>query len=604
MLTTETSQFQLRKSSFDLTSLIESVAGILAGRASIKGLEIIAYADSMVPSYVQGCRSALQRILLSLGKNVIQYASGNEMIIHTELEISTNSSLSVRFTLSGIGADVLPKDCPVTFDGLVRAEKAVGVGRTSLSLSAARRLAEMMGSEIQLVAFPVGGSSFTFVVKLIEMPAPPVTRPVNELVKGSRVLIVDHSPASSQALTEMLELLGCRTRAISSSAEVVPALVRGLLSNTPFRLVLLDLRMPDISGEELLQLIRKDKLAKDTKVVLLAPFGKPEKLVKARSLYCSGVLTRPVRRLQLCKMVEFALCLQQVTPVARKSARQGQEVKSPNKQKLNILLAEDDVLSQQISAIVLGRIGLSADFVYNGAEALSAIKARDYDIVFMDMQMPVMNGLDATREIRKLEGDKKNVPIIAMTASDAADAEQRCLEAGMNDYITKPFDIKRLSQVISACMAGIYGKRPVSPIASKTGVDPIENFPFLDVPAVLPFFGDDLVRYREFLEDFLSGLPERLQSIEAAYRVGDWISLARGAHTLKGVSATLGAMKLSWLAARLDSQSRVQPTPSMAASIHDIHDMIGELMDKAMDMVPEENAEELLSKPRVLCVPI
>jgi CheY-like chemotaxis protein len=260
--------------------------------------------------------------------------------------------------------------------------------------------------------------------------------------------------------------------------------------------------------------------------------------------------------------------------------------KEPSRQKLNILLGEDDVLSQQIASLLLARLGLSADLVFNGAEALAAAKAHDYDLIFLDMHMPIMGGPEAAREIRKLDGEKKNVPIIAMTASDLIDVEQRCTKAGMNGCIIKPLDLQRLSQVISDCVEGKYRVKPLPMSIPEKENYPI-NGPALDLKSALPIFGNDLSQYKTFLEEFIKGLPERLQKIETAHRKHDWTALEREAHTLRGTAASVGALKLADIAARLEHRSRGKSSEliPIAKTICDIRDMIKEL-EKARNTLP------------------
>jgi CheY-like chemotaxis protein/HPt (histidine-containing phosphotransfer) domain-containing protein len=221
---------------------------------------------------------------------------------------------------------------------------------------------------------------------------------------------------------------------------------------------------------------------------------------------------------------------------------------------------------------------------FSGAEAVAAVETRDYDLVFMDVQMPEMSGLEATRRIRAIKNDRKNVPIIAMTAHDVTLYEQRCHEAGMDDFISKPFNIQHIAEIIKACTEGKYGKGLKPVITPEPMTLPVEAL-LLDVAVGMLVFDNDAVRYDNFLKEFMEGLPKRLEKMTIALNAEAWELLGNEAHNLKGISANLGAGKISNRASQLEAQSRERTEEPAHSTLREIEDAISELMEQAPHII-------------------
>lgn len=227
--------------------------------------------------------------------------------------------------------------------------------------------------------------------------------------------------------------------------------------------------------------------------------------------------------------------------------------------RLKILLVEDDELSQRLFCLLFDRLGHNVEVASNGADAVAAVKDGNYDLVFMDIRMPIMGGLEATRRIRALEGDCSKIPIIAITASDLQGEERSSLAAGMNDHVHKPFDLKRIQQIIDAFRIGKFQG----------------SSPDLEM---------DIPRNKKFLGEFLQGLPKQIQMLDDELQVGDWKKLGIDAHNLKGLSAYFGAMKLSNLAARLDKLAESQASGEAIKVLQEIKDVASELIRRGADI--------------------
>jgi CheY-like chemotaxis protein/HPt (histidine-containing phosphotransfer) domain-containing protein len=574
--------FELKETSFGLNTLIETTASGLADRASAREVEVIAFSSASIPDRIRADSRVIRRILTCLGRFTIDNAGGQEVVFYAEADRSAPAAPQVRFFISGLRTDIFPEGQSITLEELLH----IDIAQESMNLIAARQLACIISSGLQLVTSPAKGTVFTFAIPLVEAPASGFKAAAG--LTGSRILVVDDNPISRQALQGLLEALGCRVKTVGNGIDVLPALVRGLLSNSTFRLVLLDQEMPGLKGKDVLAAIRAHETAKDTRVVMMVPHGQAEESLEGYGKDISGILEKPIRRIQLRETIEYALGLRLDTPHNQKLPKPVQPVEKPPvielQRKFKILMAEDDIFSQKIASILLERLGLSVEMAFNGAEALQAVRARDFDLVLMDMHMPIMTGLESAKEIRKLGGDRGNIPIFAMTASELDDAENRCKEAGMDGYLSKPLDMKRISQVITSCLEKDYRQKPIHARSGKTG-PLIAEAPLLDIPAVLPIFDNDYERYKRFLVEFLQGFSTRQKSLETSFANKTWETLEREAHTIKGVAASLGAMKLARLAASLENQAK-KMQPDSIITINNIHDMIGRLIEKAKDQVP------------------
>ncbi|MCX6034259.1 MAG: response regulator, partial [Chloroflexi bacterium] len=363
-------------------------------------------------------------------------------------------------------------------------------------------------------------SKIVFTIKFKRDTPITVNEPAIEL-KGSSILLVDDNLTSQQALTKMLYAMGCHVKAVASGAEVHPAVVLGLITNSPFRVVLLDMDMLVMDGESVLRALRQDDLTRNTKVIVLTSIGQRKKLDSISKLDYSNYLFKPVRRSELREVLVSTLGLQQGIHRGNNPMKTEEVSETRGVQSLKILLVDDDEASLKLGTIFLGHLGCSVDTAFSGTDAVAAVETRDYDLVFMDVQIHEISGLETTRRIRALKNDRKNVPIIAMTAHDMTLYEQRCLEAGMDDYICKFFNIKHITQIIKACTEGHYGKGLRPAITPECMTGPVET-PLLDVAMGILVFDNDAVRYDHFLKGFMESLPKWLEKMTIALSAEAW----------------------------------------------------------------------------------
>ncbi len=347
----ESGQLQLENVEFEIPEIIEGVAQTMASRAEIKGLEMVVYEDPRIPEFVRGDSGRLRQILVNLAENAIKFTERGEILIRTELKDSSDTQLVVRFYVEDTGIGI-PKDRQkAIFERFVQADGSTTrkFGGTGLGLTISKQLAELMGGRIGVVSDPGKGSSFWFDILFEQVPVGIKESEIVSKLEGTRVLIVDDNTTNRSIFSKMLESLGVRTESISAGADVIPELFRGLLSHDPYHLVVLDMQMPGLDGEQTLRMIRQEQLTKDVKVIVLTSMGRRSELNYLEELGCSGYLLKPVRQSNLKNILEYSLGLRKKTE-KRGRTSQTEDVVFFDQPlpPINILVVEDNLLNQKM----------------------------------------------------------------------------------------------------------------------------------------------------------------------------------------------------------------------------------------------------------------
>jgi PAS domain S-box-containing protein len=455
----EAQRLDLEVLDFDLRAALDDVADMMAVRAQEKGLEFVCEIDPLVPSLLRGDPGRLRQILTNLVGNAIKFTMAGEVVVRVALEAETATDVTLRFEVrdTGIGIPAGKRDLLFSPFTQVDASTTRQFGGTGLGLSISRRLAELMGGRIGVGSEAGPGSTFWFTVVVERQPAAarPVRAPAASL-RDRRVLIVDDNATNRRFLALLLESWGCGHAEAGDAQSALDRLVEAQAAGAPFEAAILDMVMPGTRGDELGRLIREDRRLDATRLVMLTSLARRGDGERLKTIGFAAYLTKPVKRTQLFQCLATLLgespagVVDQLVPlITRHSLAESQ------RRRVRILLAEDNVTNQRIALAMLERIGYRADAVASGREAVTALGAVPYDLVFMDCQMPEMDGYDATRWIRDPRSGVKNtrVPVIAMTASDAPGERERCMAAGMDDYITKPVDARKLDATISQWLA-------------------------------------------------------------------------------------------------------------------------------------------------------
>jgi len=451
---------------FDLRIAADEVADSLSARASEKQLEFSCFVASAVPLLLRGDPGRLRQTLINLGNNAIKFTGTGEVAIEVTLQEETPTHATILFAVRDTGIGIPPNRLERLFKAFsqVDASTTRKYRGTGLGLVISKQLAEAMGGRIGVDSLEGRGSTFWFTAVLEKQPVQrQVTVPALGDIHGARVLIVDDNRTSRRVLKEYLKATQCRVTETCGGSEALQELHAAQEGGDPYRIAILDMCMPEMDGESLGQLIKSDPSLREVILVLLTSVEQRGDVERVSKIGFSAYLTKPVKQSQLFD------CLRLVASEPVDTGQTGDasivtrySLASHHKSRVRILLVEDNPVNQKVALLTLEKIGYRADAVANGREALEALGRVGYDLVLMDVEMPVMGGLEATRVIRNPDSGVLNhdVPIVAMTAPVLEECRERCLESGMNDCICKPVQLQHLADTIDRQLRGTGSSAP------------------------------------------------------------------------------------------------------------------------------------------------
>jgi CheY-like chemotaxis protein len=457
-------KLSIEQADFDLASVIEGSADVLAEGAAAKDLELALQIAHDLPTAVRGDATRVRQVLTNLISNAVKFTERGEVVIRATRERESVNDVVVRIDVSDTGIGIAPAVQSKLFEAFVQADGSTTrkYGGTGLGLAICRRLVELMGGELGLTSAPGVGSTFWFKVRFDKQPTPSAmaAMTVAELatLRDRRMLIVDDNATNRKILHYQLMNWGIAHHAVESGRDALAALRAAVAVGQPYDLLILDHHMPEMDGPMLAEAVRADAGIARTPMVMMTSMGHydPEKLREA------GIMVRllkPVKQAQLRATLARILSETETArrapavPVVPTSTSPTPMLttKAPapiSEKPTRILVAEDNPVNQRVILLQLRQLGYAADAVANGHDAVAALVEQAYDIVLMDCQMPELDGYQATRQIRAQEAGRMRVPIIAMTAHALAGDRDKCLAAGMDDYISKPVKTAALAEII------------------------------------------------------------------------------------------------------------------------------------------------------------
>jgi CheY-like chemotaxis protein len=594
----EAGKLELEALPFDLSSMLDDFAATLAIRAQEKGLELICAADPDIPTLLDGDPGRLRQILTNLTGNAVKFTSSGEVSVRVSLAEENREEALLRFSVRDTGIGIPRKKIGIIFDKFSQVDSSTTrkYGGTGLGLAISKQLAEMMGGKIGVESTPGQGSHFWFTARLRKQSAdtaPPAPPPALDL-SGVRTLLVDDNATNREILTKRLLFWGMRPEEAKDGPEALSVLIRASEENDPFRLAVIDMQMPEMDGETLGRAIASDSRLSGLRMVMLTSLGARGDAKKFEEAGFAAYTAKPVRNEELKAILVLALTGEhddgkhQGRIITRHTARE--RLGFFKGSGARILLVEDNITNQQVALGILKKLGLTADAVANGEEALTALASIPYDLVLMDVQMPVMDGFQATRRIRDPRSSVLNhrIAIIAMTANAMQGDRERCIEAGMDDYISKPITPQALAALLERWISRETVPDSVPPVqqhpapADEVAADAPPNVPVFDRAGMLDRLMGDEELAKIIMDGFLKDIPLQIAKLKTCIEAGDAAGAKRQAHTIKGASANVGGERLRAVAFAMEKKGGEGDLDAVLALIPALENALQQLQTAMM----------------------
>jgi CheY-like chemotaxis protein len=536
----EADRLELESLDFNLHDALDAFIDLMAVRAQEKGLEFICSIDPNAPAFLRGDPGRLRQILINLTGNAIKFTEQGEVAvrIHSTEVWDDQVKLHIEVRDTGIGVPLRRQDQLFEAFNQLDASTTRKYGGTGLGLAITKRLVEMMNGEIGVESVEGQGSTFWCSVILeAAFPADESDASMKALA-DKRVLIIDDNRTNREVLQVLLSSWKMDHAEAESADRALRLLSRAAAEGRPFHAALVDMQMPGMNGESLGRAVKAIPDLKDTVLIMMSSMSTGDDSRRIKDIGFSACLYKPLKQSQLKSSLLNLLSGQ---APAEAQAPQPEAPSSKPASGLKVLLVEDNRTNQQVAVKILQNLGHQARVAGNGLEALSALENNDFDLVFMDVQMPEMDGLEATRAIRGRSAAVRdpNIPIIAMTAHAMKGDRERCLAAGMDDYLSKPFTPESLSAAVA---------RVISPAADKAEtMPPAEALPGqgdFDRGALLSILEDDQQTVEDMIAIFTQDAPLHLAGLKEAAEAGDWQAARDLAHKLKGAAGMIQARTL------------------------------------------------------------
>ena len=544
----EAGKLPIESVNFDLRTLVEETTAVLAEQAQRKGLELGCLMGPEVPSRVEGDPGRLRQVLLNLLSNAVKFTTKGEVTLRVEWREKEDSPASLRFSVTDSGSGIPQSAQERLFQPFMQADSSIARrhGGTGLGLTICKRLIELMGGQIGFESAVNRGSTFWFTLPVKISHASPEEHPLD--LRQVRVLVVDDNGTNRRILDSQLTKLGMRVECVASGPEALRALASAAERSESFRAAIVDHDMPDMDG---VTLAREIRLRADWNDLVLILLSSHVQRVSTENLHTAGFaacVMKPARLEQLRECLNKSLRrVQALAPPALPKPQPSRAIRG------RILLAEDNAVNQKVSMRTLEKLGYYVDTVVNGAEAVAKLQHGLYDAVLMDCQMPEMDGYAATREIRRSEGAGRRTIIIAMTASAMSGDREKCLAAGMDDYVTKPVRSEDLQQTLQRHLA-----QSVQGPSAAVGESAMHLAGDADLAARVKELEQEIgaAAMEELVGEFLSDTSRSLERLELALRGSDSSQAVETLHALVDCSANVGAARLAEVCSRLESAIR------------------------------------------------
>ncbi len=541
----EAGRLELHPVDFSLRDSLSTTLSVLALRAHQKGLELGCNILPDVPDSLNGDPERLRQIVINLVGNAIKFTDKGEVIVHIESEVRDPSRATLHFRITDTGIGIPSEKLEVIFEAFVQADGSTTrrFGGTGLGLAISSKLVELMQGEIWAESAPGQGSCFHFTACFGIQPGSLSREAYPDELRDKRILIVDDNDVSRRILQAIVLNWWMRPKVVSDGGTAIATLNDASGQGKPFDLVIMDGMIPGMDCREVAGQIKADPNLRSTPIVVLTPANLPDYAKSCQEAGVDACLTKPVKQVELLKTITSLL-----------SGRPAQEPQLPERVEIGkgmrVLLVEDNPVNRQIAARMLETRGHAVRVAVSGRQALEILADEHFDVVFMDVQMPEMDGFETTAAIRQRERSTgSRIPIIAMTARTMKGDKERCLDAGMDDYISKPIRPQSLDEKLHTLVASCPLRGPVADsVQAAAGV--------IERDEVLARFGGDVGFLASSFELFRSNYPSLIGALRNAVSGGDPSAVERAAHTVKGSVSNFGARAVTAAALRLEIMGR------------------------------------------------
>jgi two-component system sensor histidine kinase/response regulator len=548
----ESGRLELEPVDCDLRELLDDVISSFGERAARHGLDLAALVAEDVATSLRCDATRLRQVLTNLVGNAVKFTERGHVVVRASLGEDWGDEAVLRFTVEDTGLGIPPATQEKLFRPFTQADGSTSrkYGGTGLGLAICRRLVELMGGAIGVESAPGAGSRFWFTARVSVRAAPVRARPSWATDRGA--LVVDARPMERASMVEVIERW--RVPVVASAGSLAESLA-ALRGGARPEIAVVHLHLPDGDGLALSRALRAEPGLEDLRILLLTPVHLASASDEARAAGVGAWITTPVRALDLARAMEGLLTGTVVAPGQVVPVRTGAGVERPR-----ILVVEDNEVGQVVVLRLLEKLGYAAEVVERGAEAVAACARASWDAVLMDLQMPDMDGLEATRRIRAAEPPGRRTPILAATASAIKGDRELCLAAGMDDYVAKPLVVEQLAATLQRWVVRREPGPEPAP-ATPGGDAPPERLDLRVLDELASFERETSPGFvLEVLDKFLESVPRRLGPLRDAVRNGDAVTLERLAHGLKASSANLGARRMAELCERLETLGRAGRT--------------------------------------------
>jgi len=592
----EAGKLDMESTEFSLDSVMDNVTTLISVKSQEKELEFLFQIHPDVPRFLIGDPLRLGQILINLANNSVKFTEKGEIVITVEKIKSQKEKTALRFTVRDTGIGMTEEQIGKLFQSFSQADTSTTrkFGGTGLGLTISKRLVEMMKGEIWVESEPGKGSSFIFIAEFQYQTARKETNlALAEELKGLNVLVVDDNETSRLIFKEILESFNFKVELAFTGGKAIDALT---VSKTPYDLIIMDWKMPGMDGIETSRQIKNNlNLPQTPKIIMCTSYGREELLNQSREVELEGFLMKPVNP---------SVLLDTILEIFGKAATDSQKKsfkKSSDTTELDcvrgakILLVEDNEINQQVARELLEGQGFYVELAVNGKEGVEKATNGSYDIILMDIQMPVMGGYESAETIRKDE-TLQDLPIIAMTANAMVGDREKALEVGMKDHVAKPIDPQQLYGTLAKWIKPGERKLPTDYQPSKktesTTIELPEDLPGIDIKAGLTRVGGNKKLYRDLLIKFHRDNQDITKQIQKALEQNDDELAQRLAHTIKGVAGNIGAMEIQKAAEIVELNIKDKKLDNISNQIGDLYKVLQIVLIGLKDLVKAVNNQD------------